>query len=395
MNDTSARLRQTFLDLITIPSPSRNERAVADFLCSRLSQLGYTAHEDEAGSTFGGNCGNLIVTVDATVDAPSLFIAAHIDTVEIGDKPITPVQDAEDSDILRSDGSTILAADDKAGVAAILEFLQQLNEAPIPHGKLIIVFSVGEEIELQGARALSKGLLQGCEMGLVFDHGNPDEVVIGAPTKLALDITIHGIGGHGAFPAKRVNAAKALAKGLANVNLGQLDSCSTANLGLMKAGTAINVIPDIATAEIEIRSHCPKRLNQHLNETLEAIREGAEQTQTVCINDDGSETILKASAETHATTCYEAFRCQEDDPVVLRACAAIRARGGEPKTVIAQGGFDASIWNQTIPVVVTGSGMHGAHSLNEYADMREMMQGVETLKQWVNANLPVTCGLGC
>ncbi len=109
------RIVQTFLDLVAIDSPSGDEDAIAAELERRLKALGLDASQDSAG--------NVLARREGAGEA--ILLSAHMDTVEPG-RGIKPVWDG--ADIIRSDGTTILGADNKAGCAVILEVIQSAIE---------------------------------------------------------------------------------------------------------------------------------------------------------------------------------------------------------------------------------------------------------------------------
>ena len=215
MSANADRLRDTLLELVRIPSPSRHERPVVDWLDDRLAGLGYEPSEDRVGELIGGNAGNLFVRVPATGAGRKLFVCAHVDTVETGQAAIEPAVDGE---TVTSRGDTILGADDKTGVAVLVEFLTRLQEEPVEHDELLVAFTVAEEIELLGASAMNPEWIKGCEAGIALDHSAPEEFVTGAPSKVSLRIKVRGVGGHAAFPEGRVNAAHVLATAMSRLD---------------------------------------------------------------------------------------------------------------------------------------------------------------------------------
>lgn len=145
------RIVDTFLKFVQTPGPSYQERPVAEAIKAELATMGLTAEEDDAGEKIGGNSGNLIVRVPGTVPgAPKLLFAAHMDTVPlaVGVKPV--IANGE----IKSDGRTALGGDNRAGVVEILEAVREVKELGLPHGDLELLFTVGEEQGLLGARAL-------------------------------------------------------------------------------------------------------------------------------------------------------------------------------------------------------------------------------------------------
>ena len=124
------RLVDDFLSLVRISSPSRREAEVARWLTGTLSGMGVRVDVDDAGERISGDTGNVFAQFPGTVpDAPPLLLCAHMDTVVPCEK-ITPVRDG---DVIRTDGTSVLGGDDKAGVAAILEAVRIVRERNIPH----------------------------------------------------------------------------------------------------------------------------------------------------------------------------------------------------------------------------------------------------------------------
>ncbi len=380
------RLRDTFMQLVEIPSPSLREREVADEIARRVRELGYEVTEDQAGNMIGGNAGNLLVRVPAVADGPRLFLAAHMDTVEKGEEPIRPVARGHE---ITAREDTIVAADDKTGVAVLLELLAMLKENNIKHSELLVAFTVAEEIELLGISAMEPALLEDMNAAIVLDHSLPWEMITASPHKVSLRITVHGVGGHGAFPDRRVNAAHALATAVSRLPSGRLDEFSTCNLGVMYSGSRINVIPDHAYAEYEIRSHHKDILDFHLTRTLAVIEAAVREARIMVTGIDtgigadrneNSGPVRKATVEVEVEACYEGYRLSSEALPVELLSRAIRKCGREPITVVAQGGSDANVLNSLgLPAVVMGCGMHGAHSSRECANLDEMEKSVEVL----------------
>ena len=144
------RLVDNFCKLVRIDSSTGMEKLIAEELKRQLADLGAAVREDDAGTTFGGNCGNLIAKIPGTKPGPTLLLSAHMDRVEPG-QGINPVIT---DGIIRSQGDTILAADDVAGIAEILEALRVIKENQLPHVPVEVVFTVAEEGGLKGAKAL-------------------------------------------------------------------------------------------------------------------------------------------------------------------------------------------------------------------------------------------------
>ena len=137
------RVLDEFFALVSIRCSTLDEREMGNLLTARLRELGAAEiHEDNAGEILGGNCGNIVANFKGSVSGvPTVMLTAHMDCVE----PCAGIRPQLVDGVIRSDGTTILGADDKAGVVAILETLRCLREQHIPHGDLQLDFTAAEE----------------------------------------------------------------------------------------------------------------------------------------------------------------------------------------------------------------------------------------------------------
>lgn len=390
MPDKKTTVLDTFLALVKTPSPSRRERDVAKVLARKIREIGYEPLEDDAGRTIGGDCGNIVVKVPANGGGPNLLLSAHIDTVEkVGDPPAEPVVEGN---IVKRKGGGILGADDKAGVTALLELLTRVKSGKKKHGELLFVFTVAEEIECLGSAELDPALYENLDGGVILDYVHPYDVVIASPTKVSFKILVHGIAGHAAAPERKINAAHVLAQTVAQLPTGRLDDHTTANIGIMRSGSAINVIPDKGYAEYEIRSHRKDVLDFHVKRLVGIIEGIVRQNRIFAFAKESTgidgetpvNAVLRSSVDVEVEVGYEGFYLPEDEPIVGLVKNAVAKAGLDPRLVVAQGGSDANIFNRRgLPSVVIGCGMHGAHGAGEYADLKEIAQTVDVLTRIV------------
>ena len=198
--------------------------------------------------------------------------------------------------------------------------------------------------------------------------------MVGAPTKVDLHLTVHGIGGHAAFPEGRINAAQVLARTVGRLPLGRLDEHTTANLGISWSGTAVNVIPELAYAEYEIRSHREQLLDSHLAQILMLIENSVREARVANRAARGSKEALKATIDVDLITMFSGYWLDDAAPAVRLLEKAIASRGLAPRKVLNQGGSDANTYNaRGLPCAVVGCGMHDVHGTAEYADLGEMV----------------------
>ena len=142
-----------FLELAALPSPPGEEREVADRVAAELRGLGLEVDEDDAGARIGSNAGNLYCRLPPTAEGTPLFLCAHLDTVQ----PTGALEPVVEDGIVRNAGGTILGADNKSAVAAMVETARRLVEEGHPHAGLELVFTLKEEVGLKGADAFDCG----------------------------------------------------------------------------------------------------------------------------------------------------------------------------------------------------------------------------------------------
>src|SRR3954449_8548776 len=204
-----------FTELAAISSPPGEERPVADAVTRYLRDLGLTVDEDDAGTTVGSNMGNLYCRLEPTGNGGGvpIFLCAHLDTVP----PEGPLQPVIEDGVVRNAGGTILGADNKSAVAAMLEGARRVLAENRPHAGIELVFTPKEEVGLVGANAFDHDRLR-AEVGYVYDHAGPvGEIILGAPWSYALNVTFHGRAAHsGMFPEEGRSAIQAAAKAIAD-----------------------------------------------------------------------------------------------------------------------------------------------------------------------------------
>jgi tripeptide aminopeptidase len=372
------RFLADFLELVRIPSPSGHEGKVAQVVKAKLMAMGLTFEEDEAGKGFGGEQGNLIVKVTGNLpDAPPLLLNAHLDTVV----PCEGVNPVVEGDKVRSDGTTILGADNKAGVCVLLELLRVLQEDGIPHGPLEIVFTVGEETGLHGAKHLDYSRLQ-AKVGFVFDSGPPvNQVIVQAPSQKSLRAKIYGKAAHaGVSPEKGINAIQLAARAIAAMRLGRIDAETTANIGVIKGGLATNIVPELVEIHGEARSHDPRKLEEQIAHMVTLLESEAQKGG--------------GKAEVEVWEAYRAFRINETDLPARTVAAALNRMGLTPQWKITGGGSDANVFNaHGIQTVILCCGQENPHSPeNERLDIPSALQSVELAMHLVAEFARLTVG---
>jgi tripeptide aminopeptidase len=344
----SERLLQTFLHLVQIDSPSGHEQEIGAHLHARLQDLGMQTHMDEVGSVLGRWEGQ----------GEPLLLSAHMDTVSPGYGVQPVVRDG----VIYSDGTTILGGDDKSGIAVILEILTCLQEQG-QRPAVEVVFSTGEEIGLLGAKALDIAWFR-ARQALVLDSGGPINVLVhGAPVSDKFDAIVHGQAAHaGSNPEDGINAIQVASQAIAHMPLGRIDVETTANIGLIQGGQAVNVVPDRVEMHGEARSHTTEKLDAQ----IAAMREALEKAVSG---------YPGARLEIEVRRAYESYRLPEQDPLLQRICRALQDLGHTPPAFkLSGGGSDANVLNaRGIRAVPVSTGMQSVHTTQECIALDDMV----------------------
>jgi tripeptide aminopeptidase len=320
------RLNDTFAELCAIPSPFGHERAVADRVAEELRSLGLEVEEDDAGEQIGGDAGNLLARLPGRSER-SVLLCAHLDTVP-HDGVVEPVLV---DGAWESAGDTILGADNKATVAILLALAHRAAVEGTPVG-VELLFTVGEENGLQGAKAFDVSKLRS-EIGYVYDHASPiGEIIVASPTFYRLQARFRGQAAHaGVRPEDGRSAILAAAKAIAGMRLGRIDPETTANVGNIHGGAdGTNIVPERCTLLAEARSLSEATADQVISEMVDRCYDAA--------NDPVCDCDLDVSVE----RLFRGYRHKASAPTVVAAEAALRACGYTPTRITTGGASDAN-----------------------------------------------------
>jgi tripeptide aminopeptidase len=365
-------LTDLFLELCAIPSPPGEERAVADRVLAELRDIGLDADEDETGPKVGSTAGNLLCRLPAAgggEDGTPLLLCAHLDTVPF-DGRLDPVVD---EGVVRNAGGTILGADNKSAVAVMVEAARRIVAERRPHAGIELLFTTKEEVGLLGAVAFDRSRLE-AEMGFVYDQAAPiGDIVLGAPFSQEVVARFHGRAAHaGMYPEEGRSAIAAAARAVADLRLGRLDDQTTANVGLIRGGTARNIVPEWCTIEIDARSHDTERLGDLVREMLETIAFAA--------------ALSDCTVETTTTPRYRGYRFRPDDPIVRVARAGLERAGYRPALGLSGGASDANVFNDRgLPCLNVANGMAEIHTRDEHIAVDDLEAMVEVTLGLVDA----------
>jgi tripeptide aminopeptidase len=343
-------MHDRFVRLCEVPSPTGDERAVADAVSDEMRALGIEVSEDGAAGPARAGAGNLLARLEGRKEG-WVMLAAHLDTVPHEG----PVEVVLEDGIYRSRGETILGADNKAAVAVLVELLVRYREQRPPVG-IELVFTVAEEDGLRGAKAFDLGSLRS-RAGFVIDHASPiGEVITASPTYQRIVAEFEGTEAHaGIRPEEGQSAIAAAAASVAAMELGRLDEETTANVGRIEGGTATNVVPRSCRLEAEARSVDASRAAAVIGAMSEACTWGA--------SEYGCDVDLRIEE------VFRGYRTPPSSPALEAAEAALRRAGIEPRRVATGGGSDANaLVAAGFDCVLVANGTRDNHTTEESVD---------------------------
>lgn len=369
---------QRFMDLTTIEGRSGEESAVAEKITQWLVEAGVDPSrivQDKANqqSRIGGNCGNLIVTLDGDDSLPRTMLSAHMDTVPVclGAQPVVREDDALGK-LVTSSADTGLGADDRAGCAAIvtaienrMAFEKENPDVQLPPA--VCTFLIQEEIGLVGARYLDRELVGRVDQAFNFDGGTMDKIRHGAIGGERMQLTVRGHASHaGVAPEKGVNAIVIAAKAIAQLEASGLMGLverdgkrGTSNVGVISGGEATNVVTPEVALRIEARSHDSEFRSWIVSQIQEAFERAASE-----VTDASGRS---GRVEFASQVDYEAFVLAEDHPSVEKATQLLAKLGYDSVCEVANGGLDANwLFQHGIAAVTLGCGQAAIHTVDEH-----------------------------
>ena len=350
----SERMVNQFMEMVRIDSESGEEAAMMEYLLKAIPEAGGTAQLDSHG--------NLVAKFPAKgcdVTRP-ILLSCHADTVKPG-KGIEPVLA---DGVIRSKGDTILGADDKAGIAEVLEAMRTAEVMP----PVEFAVSRQEEVGLIGVKAMDFSMIT-AKHGFLMDNDTLETIVIGGPSYFAIDVEITGKAAHaGMEPEKGISAIQAAAKAIAALELGRLDENTTANVGVIEGGIIRNGVPDRCRFLAECRSAVHDKavaLNEKMLATIRAQVES-----------------VGATVELKSENLCKAVDIPEDSWSVQISKKALATVGIDAECIFITGFTDASIYNnQGIEMAVVGIGAKDEHSTEESIAVEDMEKALKMLKE--------------
>lgn len=347
------RLVETFGKLIRIDSPPGEEKLLSDALHDKFKSMGFKTYQDDNH--------NLLVKVPGRGNIPFL-LSAHMDVVE----PCRNIQPVIRGDKIMSAGNTVLGADDKAAIAYIIELLNILQENEISHRPLELLFTVREETFFGGILDFDMTKITS-PFGYVLDGADIGEIDIAAPYLVQINIVVKGRAAHsGVNPEDGINSIKIASEAIAKIPLGRVDKETTANIGIMKGGHALNTVPDRVEITAEARSLDKKKFEEQIERMTKAFEDAAEKHGGL--------------VEIETKFPYDGYTYNPEDVFIQKTAKIMESVGIKPELRKAMGGSDANeLIHKGVKILDLGIGMEKPHTPQETIAIPDMVKMVKFL----------------
>lgn len=362
------RLQELFIEMVQIYSPSKGEKTMADWLEKYLTERKIQFQSDNAGEAYGGNGRNIVAYIPGTQEGMAIGFGAHMDQIE----PCEFVKPVVEGNIIRTDKTTTLGGDDKAGIAAILEAVEDILESGAPHRDIYLVFTCSEEISMLGTKHMDLSMLP-CKDLVIADAARDTGVIAyKAPAMEAVSVTFRGKKAHaGLEPEKGINAIVAASKAISQMHIGRMDAETTSNIGRIEGGAATNIVTDEVTFTAEIRAHSMEKLAHELAHMEQCCKQAAEE--------------MKASYELCHELAYPSLSLDLDCELVKITEKAMKAEGIEPELMVIGGGSDANVLaGHGYRSVIISLGMKDVHTVEESLDINETYKAAKVIRRMMS-----------
>lgn len=349
ININEKRLINEFIKLLKISSPSKQERQLSQYLKSELARLQLDVLEDSFHGELEAGSGNLICQLHGDSSITPILFTAHMDTVHVS-QPIRPYIK---NNYVYTDGTTILGADNKVGIAVLLETIKLLQQYEIKHGNIQFIFTVSEELGMVGAKALDKSLLN-AKFGYALDHtGNIGEIVTKGRYNAKLFIKIQS-------PLNQQNDYSVIqiaTKAIKGINLGQVDEETSVHIIEFSGKNEPNLSYECVNITIDIKSMTKKQLDKQIIFIKSVLSKLEQQFQIV--------------SNVHTQLLCHGFSFNKDDDVVQVAENAAKIIGLKPTHLTTDHCSDTNVFTKYgVPTVNLAVGYENIHTHSEQYNLK-------------------------
>ena len=361
------RMKEKFLEMIKIYSPSKEEKEMADYLESWLREKGISYWSDNAGKEYGGNGINIVAFLPG--EGEPIGFCAHMDQIE----PCRDIHPVIEENWIRTDGTTTLGGDDKGGIAVILEAVEDIIETDTPHRDIYLVFTCSEEISMLGSKNMDMSMLPCKQLVIADATGKSGPIAYRAPAMETIKVIFHGKKAHaGIEPEKGINAIKVAADAISQMHIGRIDDLTTSNIGRIEGGSATNIVTDYVEFTAEIRSHNMDRLKEERDYMEQCCKNAAAHADT--------------TYEFKSDLAYPALVLEKGASIIKEAVQAYKEEGIKSELIVIGGGSDANIFaGYGLQSVILGLGMEQVHTVEEKLNLEEAFTTAKVIRRMMIA----------
>ncbi len=369
------RLLDTFLDLVRIYSPSKNEINALNYVKERFEKMGVKYILHDHSDEYGGNTPVIIAKLEKNSDNENLepiSLSAHIDVVEPSKDLDVYVEDG----LVKTRTQTTLGGDDKGGVASILEIFETLVEKNLPHNDIFAVITPSEEVGLLGAKSIKWEEIplefMPCKNMLVLDNGGGcDLIAIEGPCMYKIDVHYEGLSAHaGIEPEKGKSSIVAMSNAISKMKIGRLSEISTSNIGSIISEFPTNVVPKDCKIKMEVRSLKEDDAKKTVDAYISVFENTAKEFGVVC--------NIKLEYD------YPPLKQTDENALLNKMLKAYKSVGVTAKPVKIGGGCDGNIYLKNgFNSIILGVGMYKIHTTEEYLVISDMEKTTEAVIKFI------------
>ena len=369
------RLLNTFLDLVKIYSPSKNEINVMKYITEKLEKLGvkYILHDHSA--EYGGNTPVIIAKLEKNCDDEKLnpiSLSAHMDVVEPSKDLDVYVEDG----LVKTRTKTTLGGDDKGGVAIILETFENLVENNLPHNDVFAVITPSEEIGLLGAKSIKweeipSEFMPAKDMLVLDNGGGSDLVAVEGPCMYKINVHYEGASAHaGIEPEKGRSAIIAMSSAISKMKIGRLNDHTTSNIGSIISEFPTNVVPKDCKIRMEVRCLNEDEAKENVDNYIDIFEKTAKDFEVKC--------------NIEVKYDYPPLKQIDENNLLNRVLDAYKKIGITAKPIKIGGGCDGYIYLKNgFHSVILGVGMYKIHTIEEYLVISDMEKTAEAVMEFI------------
>ena len=396
------KLIDLFCELVEIPSPSLREEKVAHKILSIFKENNIEASTDEYG--------NIKAKVQETDPSKKpLLLSAHMDVV--GDD--SPINIHLNGDIIETDKTRTLGADDKAGVAAALLLAIETAKNPeLKHGGLEIVFTRDEEQNMSGIHHIKMNEIE-AEHILVLDADKLGQVQIAGASYTKLTVNVKALkGGHSGIDiddTTRLNAAKLIAELVNEIPQGvykkdEFGVVTSINLGMIIGGGIETAVDNIKNSDMKSNQYIDYIVDKAVTNVINtkagatySIRSSNREyeknllaeIQTI-VNEFNKKYESLAIAEMESSEHLPPFEKSDDETLINVAKEAAKNLNYEVEISSFHAGAETHIYANNEnkfgvklkPTLVGLADINNMHSVNEQIDYKSYLKGYTLLKEF-------------